>query len=445
MKLVFLGATEGVTGSNTYAEHDDLKFIVDCGLYQGSKESEEENSKEFNFDPSSLNFVLLTHSHIDHIGRLPYLVKNGFNGKIYCTRPTKEFAGIFLEDTCNLMTERAEEDNKQPLYNQNDVDKAISLIEAFDYYEEIKPSENLSFKFHDAGHILGSAIVEIKFDEKSILFSGDLGNPPVPILKDTDFIEADYVVMESTYGNRTHENPESRQSRLIQVVKESKEKNGVILMPSFALERTQEILYEFDSIIDKGLIAKTPIYLDSPLAIKAIEVYKQHTDYFDSEAKKKYSESENFFNFSCLKMIESREESIAIDQSVENKVIIAGSGMSNGGRIIFHEKRFLPEPNTTLLVIGYQVEGTLGRSLSDGKRTVHIKGEEVQVRANIETIEAYSAHADQDKLFEWAKKCAKETVFLIHGEADAKSALEKKLATINLKCIIPNQGQMVEI
>lgn len=447
MKITFYGATEGVTGSNTLVETSSSKFVIDCGLYQGSQENDLKNKEQFGYDPASVDFVILTHSHIDHIGRLPYLVKNGFEGKIYCTKPTGEFARIFLDDTCNLMLEKSKDHGVPPLYEQADVDKAISMLEVHDYYQEIWPTHELSIKFSDAGHILGSAIVELSEAGKKIVFSGDLGNPPVPILKDTDNVKADFVIMESTYGDRVHEDYHTRKSRLIEVIKESNKREGVLLVPAFALERTQEVLYELDSIIDEGLIEQIPIYLDSPLAIKAIDVYKNNISYFDKEAQEKYKDGENFFDFPSLKMIESRDESIAIDQKVENKIIMAGSGMSTGGRIVFHEKRFLSEPSTILLIIGYQVPGTLGRKLYDGENVVQINGDEIKVNATIERIESYSAHADQNGLLKWLGAIdGKPQVYLIHGEDSAKEGLSKKIKVdLEIKSYIPKEQETIEI
>ncbi len=447
MKITFCGATEGVTGSNYLLETSAGKLIIDCGLFQGGDDETVLNWQEFPYNPADVGAMIMTHSHIDHIGRTPHLVKMGFGGKIYATGPTQEFAKIFLEDSCHLMENEAEYVNKQPLYDLDDVAKTVALIEEKNYHEKFSPIEGVEVEFYDAGHILGSAIVKIQAEGKTIIFSGDLGNPPVPLLKKTEFIEsADLVIMESTYGDREHEPMEKRKEQLTKIIKDSISENGTILMPSFAMERTQEILYELNGLVEGGSIPFIPVYLDSPLAIKATEVYAKYPQYYNAEATALLKSGDDFFEFKGLKMIEESEDSMKLDKDESTKIIIAGSGMSNGGRIQWHEKAFLPKENTTLLIVGYQVKGTLGRRLLDGDKEVKIRGSEIFSKAKIIPIQSYSAHADQPKLVEWVSQIKNvKKIVLVHGEPEAKEALMAKIKeTMNIEIDIPKNSESIE-
>ncbi len=334
------------------------------------------------------------------------------------------------------------------LFNQQDVDGVISLFETYPYGEIVKAG-GAEITLHDAGHILGSSIVEIRVEGKTIIFSGDLGNPPVPLLRDTELIKsADYVVMESTYGDRDHAPAEQKKVELERAVEDTVAKGGVLLMPSFAMERTQEILYELSDLKRNKRIPDIPIYLDSPLAIKATNIYKQFSEFYDEEAKKLLSSGKNFFDFPGLTFVEKSDQSIELDQDKSPKVIIAGSGMSNGGRIVNHEKIYLPIESTTLLIVGFQVEGTLGRRLRDGTKDVRIMGEDVTVRATVRPIESYSAHADQKRLLYWLSSIESpiKKVFLVHGEDTAKQALMGKIAQdLGQETVIPKEGESYEI
>lgn len=449
MKITFCGAAERVTGSNYLVNTGKINFLVDCGLFQGSTEADKQNWDDFLYDPKKIDFVLITHSHIDHIGRLPLLYKRGFRGKIYSTSPTAEFCRIFLEDNCKILSDLAKNLGLNSLYDQSDVDNVMKLFESFNYYQTFEPSKGIKIKFYDAGHILGSAIIEIRANNKTLVFSGDLGNPPVPILKDTDFIDkADYVVMESTYGDRNHEPFQERELRLERVIEETIKDNGVLLIPAFAMERTQEIIFELNNLIGQGRIGKIPIYLDSPLALKATEIYKNFPDYFDEEAKELIKSGHDFFKFPELNFVTSTEQSKEIDHTTGTKIIIAGSGMSTGGKILFHEKKYLSDSTTRLLIIGYQVKGTLGRDLQNGAKIVHILGEDIPVNAKIEVIDSYSAHADQDRLLYWISKFNKsiKKIFIIHGEQTAENAILHQIeAKGGINTYIPKFGETVEL
>jgi metallo-beta-lactamase family protein len=467
MKITFIGATEEVTGSNILVETNGIKFLVDCGMYQGSDEEERKNWEKPPFDINEIDFILITHSHIDHIGRLPYLYRLGYRKKIYSTEPVAAFAKIFLDDTCHLINNTGENLGLPELFNKSDVAGVVGLFETCRYHETISPAGGIEVKFYDAGHILGAGIIEVKAAPtprsemsgvgvptesvgkgETIVFSGDLGNPPVPILNETENIpEADYVVMESTYGSRNHKPASERRERLAQAIEDTAKNKGVLLIPSFAMERTQEILYEIDSIFDEKKVERIPVYIDSPLAIKATEIYQQFVSYYGEKAKREVRAGSDFFNFPGLKMTESTEQSKEIDRSANPKIIIAGSGMSNGGRIQFHERRYLPDPTTTLLIVGFQVNGTLGRRLVEGEKQVKIQGEKVNVMATVDSIDSYSAHADQQRLISWATKIAAvKKLFLVHGEPQSKDDLKAKIEEkSNLKVAIPKAGEEVEI
>lgn len=450
MRVAFYGATEGVTGSNCFVETDGgTKFVVDCGLFQGDDQTEEHNWDKFPYDPATIDFALITHSHIDHMGRLPKLAKDGFRGCVYSTEPVAGFAEIFLQDTRKILQNEAERKGKEELFSDRDIASIMGRFKTHKYHETFQPAEDVKVTLYDAGHILGSSFILVEADGKKIIFSGDLGNPPVPLLRNTDKLpEVDYVVMESTYGDRLHKKSGERPNELESVVKSTISAGGTLLMPSFAMERTQEILYELNELTNKGRLDNIPVYMDSPLAIRATEVYKRYTDYFDKDANDIFAKDNDLFHFPGLKLIESSEESKALDREVGPKVIIAGSGMSNGGRIVFHEKRFLPEPSTTLAIVGFQVSGTLGRQLKDGNKEVKIMGEIVQVRAKVHEISSYSAHADQNKLIDWVSNPDSniKKIFLVHGEKEAKEVLKSKITErTGLDSTIPETGDLEEL
>lgn len=433
MKISFFGATQEVTGSCILIETNQTNFLVDCGIFQGEKFSEQKNLEKFIFDPKKIDFVLLTHAHLDHCGRLPKLSKEGFLGKIYCTAATADFAELILMDSARVIQEEAKKTGLPVLYHEADVIKILPNFEVLEYQQEKNITPNIKVCARDAGHILGSASFEVTIkednQEKKIVFSGDLGNPPAPIVADPENITgADLVFIESTYGGITHEPSTERSAKLKKVIIESVGQNGVLMIPSFALERTQELLYEIHQLLDNNEIPKIPIFVDSPLAIKAIDVYNKHQANYDQESKKLIAAGENLFQFPEVRYTPTVQDSKEINILPNPKIIIAGSGMCNGGRIPHHLKRYLSHKENRVLIISYQAINTLGRDLLDGKKIVSIEGESVRVRAKISAIGAYSSHADQPKLLAWAKKINQpkpQKFFIIHGEKENNQALAK--------------------
>lgn len=432
MKLTFYGGARTVTGANYLLEENSsegsgqaTKILIDCGLFQGSSFCERHNFEPFPYDPKTIDAVLITHAHIDHTGRLPKLYKNGFQGKTFSTQPTKDFAEHLLIDSEGLLAREAEEKKQPLLYSIGDINKAMEKWEAVPYRKKFK-IKNFEIEFFDAGHILGSSFISVfsLISGKKIVFSGDLGNVAAPLVKDTELLpKTDYVVIESTYGNRIHENLEIRKDILEDLIEETVRAGGVVLIPAFAMERTQELLYELNELVENGRIPKTPIFIDSPLAIKLTDVYQKYSqsaDYFDKESLALMKRGDEIFNFPGLHFSLTTEQSKEINNVKPPKVIIAGSGMSQGGRILHHEVRYLPDSKNTILFIGYQAKGSLGRQILEGAKKVKILGQEVVVNCRIKNISGYSAHADKIKLLNWLspQKDSIKKVFVVQGDED---------------------------
>ena len=456
MKITFYGATQQVTGSNFLLEHGGKKILVDCGLFQGSKFAETLNYSPFPYDPEEIDFVFLTHSHADHSGRLPKLYKDGFRGKVYATKPTIDLSAIALEDNLDLIKDEARKDGHEPLFGAGDLHQVFLLAQGVEYGDELDLGNDIKVIFHDAGHILGSAIIEVDWKNKqgelkSIYFSGDLGNYPVPLLKHYDMPnQADYVVTESTYGDRLHGKNIDKKEILRQVIEETIKKGGTLMIPTFAIERTQELLYEINELIEHEHLPKIPVFLDSPLAIKLTKVYKNYERYFNKKVTHDIRAGDDIFNFPGLHLTFSSQESKAINNLKFSKIVIAGSGMSLGGRILFHERNYLPYPNSTILFVGYQVEGSPGRQILDGKKEVKILGQKVEINCQVRSIEGYSAHADQGMLMDWVGKAKQDgnlkKVFVTHGEYHSSSVLAGKIREeINVETVVPEMGESFEL
>ncbi len=449
MTLTFHGGARTVTGANYLLEAGKIKILIDCGLFQGVHFSEEKNHEPFPFDPKEIDAVILTHAHIDHSGRLPKLFREGFRGKIYSTSPTKDLAKLMLDDSAGIMRHEAKDMNSKPLFDENDVTRTMDSFYGIDYGETIDVGGGISALLRDAGHILGSAMVEVVYNGKKIVFSGDMGNPPTPLLKPTEFIhEADWVVIESTYGDRIHEDRLKRKQIFEDVIEESMRKGGVLMIPSFALERTQELLYELNELVENNRVPRVPVFIDSPLAIRATDVYKRYQNYFNKEATDLIASGDKLFQFPGLKFTRTVEESKAINEVRAPKIIIAGSGMSNGGRILHHERRYLSDPKSTILFIGYQAAGTLGRRIFDGAAKVNIYREQIPVRCQVKAIGGYSAHADQETLIRWLKHVKKpiQKVFAVQGEEEPAFALVQMIRDkLGIEAEAPELGDKFEL
>lgn len=443
MKVKFLGASGMVTGSSFYIETKNEKFLIDCGLFQGTKEEEKLNEENFLFNANELDFCILTHAHIDHSGRLPKLVKDGFKGKIYCTNATKDLCSIMLLDSAKIQESDAIWENKrrersglkkiEPIYSVEDAEASLVHFEGVFYHKLIKINENIKIRFLDAGHILGSAIVEIFVKENGkyakLVFSGDLGMRNKPIIRDPEFVsEADYVFMESTYGNKTHDDYVSGIKSLVDTIDKTIERGGTVIIPSFAIGRTQEIIYELNDYYDNKLkrSAKFPIYIDSPLAVRASEVFMNNSDVFDEFALDLISKGDNIFEFKNLKYVKTVEESQRLNTDKSPKVIISASGMCTGGRVRHHLKHNLWDKKNSVIFVGYQANGTLGKLLQDGIDKVKLVGEDIVVNAEIHSLGGFSGHADELMLLEWIGtfKNKVKKVFLIHGEDEERDALK---------------------
>jgi metallo-beta-lactamase family protein len=444
MKLTFHGGAGEVAGANYVLESEGVKIMIDCGLNQGTHFAEKQNFEPFKYNPSEISAVLVTHAHIDHTGRLPKLCRDGYRGPIYSTLPTKEFAELLLLDSEHILRKESERVAKPSICDDADVYQAMKLWHGVKYHEPMKIGPFV-ITFYNAGHILGSAIIKIEAEGETILFSGDLGNYPAPIIQDTEmFKAADYVVLESAYGSRIHENPEKRREALEDVVEDTVRNGGTLMIPAFAMERTQDILFHLNDLSESGRIPRVPIFIDSPLAIKLTYVYEKYQDYFDPEVGERIRSGDDIFNFKGLHFTLTTEQSKEINSVPPPKVIIAGSGMSNGGRILHHEQRYLPDPKSTILFIGYQSVGTLGRQIMEGAKTVKIYDEIVPVRAKIATISGYSAHADQPRLVGWVRpmRHSLKKVFIVQGEQESSEALQNIIQDeLAVRAVVPKSHE----
>jgi metallo-beta-lactamase family protein len=432
-KLTFHGGALSVTGANYLVETEKSKIVVDVGMMQGCPDCGYANYEPFLYNASKVDAVFITHAHIDHLGRLPKFIKEGFGGPVFVSEPTAGLAKIMLEDAHGILKEEAERKNMEPLYTEQDVDMALEYLRPHKYGERFYVTEDISARLRDAGHILGSSIIEIFIKENNkeikLVFSGDLGNITMPLMNPPEIISsADYVIVESVYGNRIHESMEESRHVIERAIEDTVTRGGVLMIPAFALERTQELLFELNSLIENNRVPKVPVFLDSPLAIKATEIYKKFSHYFNKKAYAEIIRGDELFDFPLLKFTRTTEESKQINDVPPPKIIIAGSGMSTAGRILHHEKRYLPDPNSMLLFVGYQAQGTLGRRLYDGEEEVKIHGEKIRVRAKIKGVGGYSAHADQPTLVKWVGNIKGiEKVFCVQGEYHAAAGLAKKI------------------
>ncbi len=464
MKISFLGAAKTVTGSCYHIETGKYSFLVDCGMFQGSSTDDALNHEPFPFNPGELDFVLLTHAHIDHSGRIPKLYTNGFKGSIYATKATMDLCSIMLPDSghiqefenewVNRKRERAGLPPVKPLYTSQDAIDCMKLFSGVKYFEEININDQVKVRFNDAGHILGSSIIELWISENGemvkLVFSGDLGNRNMPILRDPSIIEdADYLFIESTYGNRLHANVENKVDKFVEIITSTVAKGGNVVIPSFAVGRTQEIIYDLFKQHEKygdkiNTLLNIPVYVDSPLAVSATQVFRRNLDCFDEEAREYIKNGDNPLDFPGLQFTQSSEESKALNEKKESMMIISASGMCEAGRIKHHLKHNLWRKESSVIFVGYQAVGTLGRRLVDGAKKVRIFGEEITVNARIEMIEGFSGHADKNGLLDWVKHFTKKpkNIFIVHGEEEVMNEFSGTLRNeLGLDSIIPDRGE----
>ncbi len=474
MNITFLGAAKTVTGSNFLVEAAGKKFLVDCGMYQGKAALEMENSEEFLYDVSEIDFMLLTHAHIDHSGRIPKLYNEGYRGPIYAHRATVDLCSIMLPDSGHIQETEVEWKNRKrlragleplpPLYTAEEAEKCLEIFKPVEYDTIVDVADNIQVRYNDAGHMLGSSIIEIWVTEngktEKIVFTGDLGNNDIPLLDSPTMIEdADYLVMESTYGSRLHMRNDDKAKIFLDVVSETLDHGGRVVIPSFAVGRTQEILYEIDKIKDshKGdeefqrkyqQLMKTPVFVDSPLAISATEVFKKNTDLFEEEVQEKLRHGDHPLEFPGLQFTRTPDESKALNETYYPSIIISASGMCDIGRIKHHLKHNLWNPASTILFVGYQAPGTLGRTIVDGADKVKIFGEEISVNARVEYIEGYSGHADQEWLLNFVYSFIKKPkhIFLVHGEEESEEILKGLIEkNTEIPVTIPSFGEKYEV
>lgn len=473
MKITFLGATRTVTGSNFLVEAAGKKFLVDCGMWQGREDIEIQNGEDFEYNPAEIDFMLLTHAHIDHSGRIPKLYNEGFRNKIYAHKATCDLCTLMLPDSGHIQEAEIEWKNRKrirkgekelpPLYTAEDALKSLEVFEPVKYDEIVEITPDIHVRFNDAGHMLGSSIIElwVKEDgkETKTVFTGDLGNNDIPLLSEPTMIEStDYLVMESTYGSRLHLKNEEKAKMFLDIVSETLDNGGTVVIPSFAVGRTQEILYEInklkDIITDEEFkrryktLMKSPVYVDSPLAISATEVFKENMELFDEETQAQIMRGDNPLEFPGLEFTRTADESKALNEDPKSSIIISASGMCEVGRIKHHLKHNLWNPKSTILFVGYQAPGTLGYSIVNGAKKVKIFGEEIAVNARIEYIEGYSGHADQEGLmnFIYSFITKPKHIFLVHGEPESQDILQAKIEEeTKIGVTIPEFGETYEL
>lgn len=473
MKITFLGATRTVTGSNYLVEACGKRFLVDCGMWQGNAEIEKNNDKDFEFDPKSIDFMLLTHAHIDHSGRIPKLYKEGFRNKVYAHKATCDLCALMLPDSGHIQEMEAGWKNKkrmrkgedpiEPMYTAELAARSLEIFEPVQYDQIIEITPDIHVRFNDAGHMLGSSIIELWTNENGketkTVFTGDLGNNDIPLLGPPTMIEdADYLIMESTYGSRLHVRNKEKAQMFLDIVSETLDNGGTVVIPSFAVGRTQEILYEINKLKQEHddeefkrkykTLMKAAVYVDSPLAISATEVFKENTNLFDKEVQEELIKGDNPLEFPGLKFTQTVDESKALNESTEPSIIISASGMCDVGRIKHHLKHHLWNPKSTILFVGYQAPGTLGYNIVNGAKTVKIFGEEIAVNARVEYIEGYSGHADQEGLmnFVYSFISKPKHIFLVHGEPESQDVLAQKIITeTHLPVSMPKFGETYDI
>jgi len=455
--LTFLGAAGTVTGSRHFLESGQTRLLLDCGLFQGLKELRLRNWAPSPVPATSIAGVLLSHAHIDHSGALPRLGREGFRGPIYCTGATAELLGIMLPDAAHLQEEEAEFANRHrtskhepalPLFTTADADRVLTQVRPVGFNESFSPAAGVSARFINSGHILGAAFIEVSIDGRTLVFTGDIGRYGVPIMRDPDPVaEADVLLLESTYGNRLHP-PDDHHDMLAAAVERAVAQKAWLLVPAFAIGRTQEILYDLRGLEDVARIPSLPVYLDSPMGDKATAIYARHTEEHDPDARGIEAAGGRPFAPKNLRICKSVEDSKRLNDTDGPGILIAGSGMATGGRILHHFVRRLSDARTTVLFVGYQAAGTRGRLLREGARQMKMLGQSVPVRATIMASDAYSAHADQGEILRWLGGFTRPpaATYIVHGEPDAASALQVRIASqLKWRAVVAQDGQRIDI
>ncbi len=454
MRIEFYGATKEVTGSKFIIEGDGVRVLFECGLFQGRRKEAEEKNRNLPFDIKSLDYMILSHAHIDHSGNIPNLVKNGFKKDIFTTPATIDLLEYMLKDSAHIQERDAEYVNKkhkkrgeppvEPLYTVEDAEKALGFFTPVEYRQPVK--RGFSFYFLDAGHILGSSMVMIEIEGKKLLFTGDLGRTNLPIIRDPEIPgKVDILITESTYGNRLHRNIENAEKDLTDVINRAVKRRGKVIIPSFAVERAQEVVYSINKLIEKDAIPEIPIYVDSPLAVNITDVFLRHPECFDEEAYKLLRENHNIFGFGRIKYITDVEESKALNHMDGPMIIISASGMCEHGRILHHLKNNIEDERNIILIVGFQAKHTLGRKLVDGERIVKIFGQPYERRAEVVVLHEFSAHADRNDLIEFVKKVQPERAFLVHGEEDQIYPFGEAISEMGIEVDIPDAGEVYQI
>ncbi|MBI4122257.1 MAG: MBL fold metallo-hydrolase, partial [Parcubacteria group bacterium] len=420
MKLTFYGGAKSVTGANYLLEYSGGRIVVDCGMFQGLDFVGNANYEPFPYDPATVDYLFITHGHIDHIGRIPKFVADGFTGRIVVTEPTLELAQLSLRDSVRIIAEEAHRYGREPFFTMQDVEAADQYFDAHTYGDVIELAGGGCVTIFSAGHVLGSAMYRFELDGQVITFTGDVGNAPAPLIGPPDVIgTTDYLVIESAYGDRKHPPMNLGAKLLAEVVKETIARGGTLLIPSFALERTQIVLFHLNNMVEKGVIPMTPVYVDSPLAIKITEVYRKFARYFKPDVQSQIAAGDRIFEFPMLRFSKTVDDSKKINKTKGAKIIIAGNGMSTAGRIMFHEMVYLSDPKNTILLVGYQVEHSLGRQILDKKDFVRIFGKRIELKADVHQISSFSAHADNPQLIALVEKNITnkpKRIFVVQGE-----------------------------
>lgn len=462
MKIEFSGGSGTVTGSSHLLKVNGKNVLLDCGLYQG-KDEKTRGNEVFPFIPSKIDYIVLSHAHIDHSGRIPLLYKRGFRGKIFLTPPTKDLARILLLDSAHIHEQDAEWENKkrerkdlnpvEPLYDLEDAEKSIGCFKAVEFNTPHTIFEGFTINFREAGHMLGAAITEIFINEKGkeykIVYSGDLGNKNIPLITDPETIdETDFLIMETTYGNRLHPDSSKEHEELLKIINDTYKRGGNTIIPSFAVGRTQELIYILNEFMEDGRLEKgVKIYIDSPLASKSTDIFKKNKEYFDKESHNKMKKGDNVLDFPNLYFTESVEDSIILNKTKRGAVIISASGMATAGRIRHHLKHNLWRKESSIIFVGYQAEGTLGRIIQEGAKEVKLFSDNIRINAEVHSFTGLSGHADRIGLYEWVKnfKSYPKEIFLTHGEPEAREAMRKLLVSDGYDVKAPNQGYIASI